>query len=720
MVGAQRAGTIRSAVAGVGILIAVTMIILAGVPVSSSGARLMSASSATITSAQGAALAAARDSLASGGGPAAGVPWRCEASGGAASCGAAGSPTPSLSVTTTLPSWSQAAFSPGARTLPGGTTMAYDAKDGYVLLFGGANLTSPLADTWSFANGLWTHLHPKTSPSARYGAAMAYDAAAGYVLLFGGFNGSVTGYSDTWSFAKGQWTQLKPTTSPPELFYAQAAYDANDSYVVLFGGVVGPTFTGLSHSTYTFSGGNWHKLGPTPSPPGREAGAMAYDAADGWVVLFGGLNQTRGVIGDTWNYSGGHWTNRTASLTVAPSARDLAAMAYDAADQSVILFGGRTPASKELGDTWSFVHGSWTRVTPAFAPSARAAYGLSASSSTGGVTLFGGGPSSGGLAGDTWSFSGGVWSHIIPAQPGARVAGMMTYDEADGYVLLFSGEGTGQVYGDTWTFSGGNWHHLHPATAPDARIGGGMVYDAADGYVVLFGGDNVGTSQYLNDTWTFHAGSWRELPPPTVASAVILPAEVFPALAYDAADGYVLMFGGVNDSPNGSTVDLRSTFEFSDGNWTLATPTTSPPARDAAVMAYDSWDGEVVMFGGENITGFVTYTYRDTWVWSGGDWAQLFPTTAPPARAAAVMVYDEADGYILLYGGLNETGKTIVFGDTWSFVGGVWTKETPAVSPGHLWYPMAAFDAKSSTVVVFGGATNMASPIGLSPVTWTY
>jgi len=67
--------------------------------------------------------------------------------------------------------------------------MAYDAADGYVLLFGGTesfNSTTSLGDTWEFHAGQWTQLFPSSSPSPRIFASMAYDAADGYVLLFGG------------------------------------------------------------------------------------------------------------------------------------------------------------------------------------------------------------------------------------------------------------------------------------------------------------------------------------------------------------------------------------------------------------------------------------------------------------------------------------------------------------------------------------------------------
>jgi hypothetical protein len=94
--------------------------------------------------------------------------------------------------------------------------MAYDAKDGYVLLFSG-NTQYPQFpdDSWKFsgvegAGGIWIQLIPATSPCARERGMMAYDWTAGYVLLFGGLGGTgcTATAPDTWEFSGGLWTEV--------------------------------------------------------------------------------------------------------------------------------------------------------------------------------------------------------------------------------------------------------------------------------------------------------------------------------------------------------------------------------------------------------------------------------------------------------------------------------------------------------------------------------
>jgi hypothetical protein len=86
---------------------------------------------------------------------------------------------------------------------------------------------------------------------------------------------------------------------------------------------------------------------------------MASDAATSTIVLFGGSGSGTGgqgstILGDTWTGDGSTWTKQAPATS--PPVRDEAAMAYDAATSTVVLFGGRgSPApSPPLGDTWTW------------------------------------------------------------------------------------------------------------------------------------------------------------------------------------------------------------------------------------------------------------------------------------------------------------------------------------------------------------------------------
>src|SRR5213080_2723791 len=54
-----------------------------------------------------------------------------------------------------------------------------------------------------------------------------------------------------------------------------------------------------------------------------------------------------------------------------------------------------------------------------------------------------------------------------------------------------------------------------------------------------------------------------------------------------------------------------------------------------------------------------------------GSWTNITSSSGPSPRFGASMAYDPADGYVVLFGGLNSSAAGLTFlGDTWKFSGG--------------------------------------------------
>lgn len=337
-----------------------------------------------------------------------------------------------------------------------------------------------------------------------------------------------------------EWYNVTSTAStslleqPPHLFGASMAYDPGDpthtpppaaGLLLLFGG---GTPWGLSNFTYvgiptTTTAGNgvvtpsiqWVNLSAqlpvAPSP--RYYASMAYDAIDGYVVLFGGQNGTT-FFDDTWTiqitgaiqnglwvfYTTG-WVHRIERTT--PSLRAGAQMAYDPIDQDVVLYGGEY-GTQLLGDTWDFFGGSWTQLTSPTSPPVDG-HGALVPDGAGGVLLITGR----GLLSQAWTFVGGTWNLISTTVPlgGAAYVGV-SYDNATGNLTLFGGMNltTLSASNATWNATAdlGVWSQPVTGAAPADRAYASMVYDPAIGLTVLFGGG--GPVGPLNDTWVF--GSW--------------------------------------------------------------------------------------------------------------------------------------------------------------------------------------------------------------------
>src|SRR5882672_7799738 len=74
--------------------------------------------------------------------------------------------------------------------------------------------------------------------------------------------------------------------------------------------------------------GQWTQRLPSGGPSARADLAMAYDAAHGQIVLFGGNDSSTAAFSDTWVWDGINWTQKQPP-TGSPAARVGHAMAYD-------------------------------------------------------------------------------------------------------------------------------------------------------------------------------------------------------------------------------------------------------------------------------------------------------------------------------------------------------------------------------------------------------
>jgi hypothetical protein len=220
--------------------------------------------------------------------------------------------------------------------------LAYDPAHQQIVMFGGASLSggaySALADTWAWDGNNWTQkAQGQPGPAARLNHGMAYDGQ--HIMLFGGWDSNVTSFSDTWIWDGTAWTQRFPANSPTYRSDFGMTYDAARRQVVLFSG-----FGGTS-DTWLWDGTNWTQAFPANSPP---AGwnVMTYDAALQQSILVTEY-LAPGAVSQTWAWDGTNWTQKNTAVT----SRFAAAMAFDAANQQLILFGGNGYGTV-LADTW--------------------------------------------------------------------------------------------------------------------------------------------------------------------------------------------------------------------------------------------------------------------------------------------------------------------------------------------------------------------------------
>jgi hypothetical protein len=318
---------------------------------------------------------------------------------------------------------------------------------------------------------------------------------------------------------------------------------------------------------------------------------MADDPANGTVVLFGpgpASCDPSTCNHQTWTWDGTRWTQQFPAHF--PSARGSAALAYDPATRTVVLYGGWTvdftanPPVVYFGDTWTWNGTDWTKQCDACLPGARLT-GLVTDPAAGSVLLQGGQHADPSLCTppdlgcffepvtdpegrpDTWTWNGHDWTQLNPVhEPSLVEAGSLASDPATGTVVAFGGGSPFlQLSDTTWTWNGKDWKKQHPRHHPSERTANGLAYDPATGSVVLFGGElALPFGNVSGETWTWDGKDWTQQYPRQSPSPRRLPG-----MATDPATCSVVLFGG--DVPN---------------------PDFTPPANLADTWVYASSPGE--------------------------------------------------------------------------------------------------------------------------------
>jgi len=504
------------------------------------------------------------------------------------------------------------------------------------------------------------------------------------------------------------------------------AWDARRGRGVLFGGggYVGNPLDGggrMGWYTWEWDGSDWVRLAPQPEPSVRAFTALAFDAARGEVVLFGGRNDAvvrDHYFGDTWVWDGQRWAQRAPEA--GPRPRGQHAMGYHEGTERVVLFGGATGVDlAPLGDTWEWDGERWLERHPLRSPPARRSGRLAWDPERRTLVLVGGSGAHAGACGsadmaecvDAWEWDGDRWKPRHPEVPPlVRPEGL--WHDGDGLLEAgpanLDGRETGAVYGR----EGSSWFRVDPPPIPPRRALTALATDPGRGRTVLFGGvvEDTGScgladSLLCPDTWEWDGRRWARATPDASP-----PPRAGGALAFDPARGVVVLFGGCShlDSPLTNRTcggPLGDTWTWDGVTWRPVGD--GPPARGRATLAWDETRQVLVLFGGRvQADGRCdpagdTPLCGDTWAWDGASWQRQEPAEAPRPRSGHAAATDPATGHAFLHGGLGARDE--VLSDTWRCDEETWTRLDPPVSPPALNGHALATSASGVNALLIGG-----------------
>jgi hypothetical protein len=270
--------------------------------------------------------------------------------------------------------------------------MAYDAKHGEYVLFGGQTPTHSSDETWTSDGKTWKLQTPAHRPATREGAAMAYDRAHGVIVMYGGTNLSVgegQDLADTWTWDGIDWTQADAGPGAPGMRNGPSMVSTPNG-VLLFGG----HFANVDYyaDVWSWTGKVWQRVDAAPRPPGRAGAAVAWIPTDSSLFAFGGIGIKVGggpgesgvTIGDGWRWDRRTWSKLPGS---GPGATSFADAIWDATSASVVVLLGMT-CPDPTDTAWAWAAGGWSRLPN---PGMSARWGAAVAQAPGGEALLFGG-----------------------------------------------------------------------------------------------------------------------------------------------------------------------------------------------------------------------------------------------------------------------------------------------------------------------------------------
>ena len=349
------------------------------------------------------------------------------------------------------------------------------------------------------------------------------------------------------------------------------------------------------------------------------------------------------------------------------------------------------------------------------------------------------------LAGSPPAFAGtDDATHCGSSSPCARCCMGMEFDRVNSQLVLFGGTDanhSGRTLGDTWVYdlggtNVGHWTWVDPSTQtnyPCTRHSTRMAYDQTNDETVMFGGDGgsdcTNANQAQDDTWTWDGSQWSPKCVSCVTDSTKPEARASFGFAWDAADNYVLLFGGTECSGGSPCQD---TWAWGGTTWSQkcsgCSPSggspTEPQARSSPSMIYSSALGYVLLSGG---AGSGSTLYDGSWDWNGsagtnGQWSGETGVSSPSVRSLQRMAYDENTSQVMMYGGCkqdcNDVPHAMLTHEQYTRGSSSWSLVSPSHYPsarccvGLIYASTSPFSGNPAGIFLFGGADNADKGLG--------
>ena len=255
---------------------------------------------------------------------------------------------------------------------------------------------------------------------------------------------------------------------------------------------------------WSWDGGKWTVLDANGPPP-RNMGGVAYDAARDVVVLYGGVGGAK-HFDDTWE-----WKRETGWRQVevpGPGIRHHGKLTYDPIRRECVLYGGTADKIDVfLDDIWTWNGRTWRQIRAA-GPGGRVHHAMAFDPASGKVVLFGGFVAGMEKMGDSWAWDGRAWTRLgLSGAP--RSQATLVHDPSRAALMLLGGISQTAPPGVASIQTPQGWQRVEANGGPGDRFLTGAAFDLERQVLVVFGGG--GDEGLYGDIWELGAEGWRKV-----------------------------------------------------------------------------------------------------------------------------------------------------------------------------------------------------------------
>ena len=520
--------------------------------------------------------------------------------------------------------------------------MAHDPVANRVRVFGGTQANTQFAEAWAFDGSVWSQTQqPQGLPDQvvydarrdRFVAVingnfiaewdrsnwvtvaqpnsfglgrwlLAYDPVRQVTTLVE----SAFGSTDVHDWNGATWTQRSMVgATPPWNVNGCLEHDARTGAILSL--TAFPPGTPLQ--VWSCNGTAWQRIVTPVSPPPLEWFSTARDPLTGDLLVFGGYESIQGMavpLNDLWAFDGLTW--RLVPTTTRPSPRYAQAMATDASNGRVLLYGGASFAGNAVwhGDLWSWNGTGWTQLAEAAAPKIGHLQSFPAAAvfdrARGEILAF---PFD--AQGTAQTFDGARWTtHACGAQCPSTPS-YLAFDDVFGIPVAVAANGD-------FAWTGTSWAPL-PIASPRPTVRDQSAIASTGQHLVMFGGLNGINA--TNETWTLDTNGWTRRFPNTTP-----PPSAGHRMASMPSRGDAVL------------VANNRTWTWNGVDWTDRGQVPFPYVYDFA-MTWSPERDRVVLHGGRDASQVTPQVLATVWEWNGSAWQQATPSGSP-SRALHRMV----------------------------------------------------------------------------------